>query len=342
MPAYVRTQEISHEIGAAGQFSLRVTSPDVEIRAVEGTVARVRIEYDVRAASEEEADEVLDRARFRVRTGTGLLEVSEPKANESGLTSLARALGFRGARVEGRVEAEIPAGTQLSYAGVSADLTVIGLTGTQEYRTVSGDLVLTDVAGRIRIDGVSSDVSLRAGDRIWLQANTVSGDLSAVAPRIEECRVVTVSGDAELEGALGAGQPHRVETVSGDLNLGLRGGLDLEVRGLSSDVSIGMAHRSEGSRDRRRYHIGDGGAQMLFSSMSGDVMVRPSRRVAPDFPEPPQPPAPPQPPPPPSPPQPPSLSEEEQLAVLRALERGEIDVEEASRRLAGTAGETDA
>jgi hypothetical protein len=44
MPAFVRTQEIAHEVGTAGQFSLRVTSPDVEIRAVEGTVARVRIE----------------------------------------------------------------------------------------------------------------------------------------------------------------------------------------------------------------------------------------------------------------------------------------------------------
>lgn len=336
MPSYVRTQEISHELGATGQFSLRVTSPDVEIRAVEGTVARVRIEYDIRAFSEEEADEVLERAGFRVRAGAGLLEISEPEANGSGLSSVVRTLGFRGAHVEGRIEAEIPAGAQLSYAGVSADLTVTGLTGGQEYRTVSGDLVLTDIAGHIRINGVSSDVSLRARGPIWLQSNTVSGDLSALAPRIEECRVVTVSGDAEIEGALGAGPHHRVETVSGDLMLGLHGGLDLEVRGLSSDVSIGMAHRSEGSRDRRRYHIGDGGAQMLFSSMSGDVMVRQSRRVAPGFPEPPQPPA------PPSVPGPPPLSEEEQLRVLRALERGEIDVEEASRRLAGARGSTDA
>jgi hypothetical protein len=336
MPAFVRTQEIAHEVGTAGQFSLRVTSPDVEIRAVEGTVARVRIEYDVRAASEEEADEVLERAAFRVRTGEGLLEVSEPKANESGLTSIARALGFGGARVEGRVEAEIPAGTQLSYTGVSADLTVSGVTGAQDYRTVSGDLVLTDVAGRIRISGVSSDVSLRATDPIWLQANTVSGDLSAIAPRIEECRVITVSGDAEIDGALGDGSHHRVETVSGDLSLGLHGGLDLEVRGLSTDVSIGMDHRSEGSRDRRRYRIGDGRAQLMFSSMSGDVTVRPSRRMAPDLPEPPQPPS------PPAPPAPPSISDEEQLRVLRALERGEIDVDEATRRLAGGGGPTDA
>ena len=217
MPAFVRTQEIAHELGVAGQFSLRVTSPDVEIRAVEGTVARVRIEYDVRASSEEEADEVLERASFRVRTGAGLLEVSEPKANESGLTSIARALGFGGARVEGRVEAEIPAGTQLSYTGISADLTAIGLTGAQEYRTVSGDLVLTDVGGRIRISGVSSDVSLRARDPIWLQANTVSGDIS------NEFGLTVDHGQyvgSHLTGRIGNGANSlELHTVSGDIKL---------------------------------------------------------------------------------------------------------------------------
>jgi hypothetical protein len=40
------------------------------------------------------------------------------------------------------------------------------------------------------------------------------------------------------------------------------------------------------------------------------------------------------PPPPPSPPTP-EVSEQAQLEVLQALERGEIDVDEATRRLSG-------
>jgi hypothetical protein len=59
--------------------------------------------------------------------------------------------------------------------------------------------------------------------------------------------------------------------------------------------------------------------------MSGDIEVRPPRRGS-------QPPPPPAPPPPPSVP---NIAEHEQLAVLHALERGEIDVDEAARRLAG-------
>lgn len=329
MATFVRTQEIEHELGATGRFALRVTNPDVELRAIEGTVARVRVEYDIRAASDADADEILERVRYRVRTGIGSLEVAEPSHGESGLGSIVRILGFGGARVGARVVAELPEATEIAYTGVSADVTGVGFSGRQEYRTVSGDLVLSDLAGQVRVNGVSGDVSLRAKAPVSVQANTVSGDLSAFGPRFEQCRVVTVSGDVELEGALAAESEHRVETVSGSLSLGAASGLTLEARGLSSDVEVNVPHRAEGTRDRRRYIVGDGAARLLFSSMSGDVSIGRSRRIAGDLSMP----APPKPPKPPAPPAP-TIGADEQLRILRALERGEIDVDEASRRLA--------
>ena len=196
----------------------------------------------------------------------------------------------------------------------------------QQYRTVSGDLVLDGVGGDVQIKGVSSDVSLRADAPLAsLEINTVSGDVSAFAPSIGLLRAVTVSGDLELEGVLADGPQHRIETVSGDLSLGVGDNLTVEVRGLSTDADVRLPHRSEGSRDRRRYVIGDGKPQLLFSSMSGDIEVRPPRRTSA---------VPPAPLPPPAP-RPPAVDQDEQMAVLRALERGEIDVEEATRRLAG-------
>ena len=129
------------------------------------------------------------------------------------------------------------------------------------------------------------------------------------------------------------GPGHRIETVSGDLMLATSGGLALEVRGLSTDVSVALPHRSEGSRDRRRYVVGGGEANLLFSSMSGDVVVHGPRRGGGGLP--PLPPLPPLEVTPPAPPPPPrsprrQLSDAEQLEVLQALERGEIDVEEAA------------
>jgi hypothetical protein len=332
MATFVRVQEVEHEIGAGGRFTLRVTSPDVELRGIDGTTARVRIEYELRAGTDAEADEAFESIQYRVQRADGLLEVSEPRRPDHGLGSIGRLLGISGVRVETRVVAEIPESAAIAYTGVSADVTGIGLRGTQEYRTVSGDLVLSDLGGPIRVTGVSSDVSLRAEEPIRLHANSVSGDLSVIAPRIDECRVVTVSGDVELEGDLVAAH-HRVETVSGDLSLGIVGGLVLEVRGLSTDVDVNVAHRSEGSRDRRRYVIGDGAAQLQFSSMSGDVVVHAARRIS--MPAAPVPPVAPEPPTPPTPP----LSPDAQLAVLQALERGDIDVDEATRRLSGVDGD---
>lgn len=328
MPGFVRTQEIEHAIGATGRFALRVTSSDVELRESSGDRARVRIEFDIRASDDAAADEIYERVRFRTSSGDGYLEVTEPKRAESGLGAIARLLGGAG-HADARVVAELPARATVACAGVSAELTAMGLVGSQEYKTVSGDAVLTDAAGTIRIASVSGDVSLRGVGPIALQANSVSGDVSAYAPRFDRARVVTVSGDVDLEGELADGGEHRMETVSGDLSLGAVNGMTLEVRGLSTDVAVSLPHRSEGSRDRRRYVIGQGGPSVVFSSMSGDVTVAPARRYETRL-DAPRAPAPPAPPPPPTP-----VDEDEQLAILRALEAGEIDVEEANRRLTG-------
>jgi hypothetical protein len=328
MATFVRTQEIEHEIGVGGQLALRVTSPDVEMRAVDGGTARVRARFEIRAAAEADADEIFDRIRFRESPGSGSLAVTEPRDGPGGIGSLIRMFAGSG-KVDASVAVDAPRGSDLRFDGVSADVTATGFRGPQQYRTVSGDLVLEDVGGDLRVKGVSGDISLRASAALpSLEINTVSGDVSAVAPHIGQLRVVTVSGDVELETSLAHGPGHRIETVSGDLSLGVSGGLTVEVRGLSTDVDVRLPHRAEGSRDRRRYVIGEGGPNVLFSSMSGDIEVRGARRGVPTAPTPPTPVTPPT----------PSrmvVSEDEQLDVLRALERGEIGVEEATRRLAG-------
>ncbi len=330
MATFTRTQEIEHDIGESGRLTLRVTDPDVEMRAADGATARVRVTFEIRADSDAAADEIFERSRYRVNDAGGSLEVAEPEYSaSSGLGALARLFGA-GGRPGATVEVSAPPGCDLRYDGVSADVTASGFRGSQEYRTVSGDLVLDRAGGTLRIKGVSSDISLRADSRIdHLDVNTVSGDVSAVGPGLGQMRATTVSGDIEVEGVLDDGPQHRVETVSGDLTLGVGQDLTIEVRGLSTDVDIRLPHRTEGSRDRRRYVIGNGRPQLLFSSMSGDVEVHAPRR-APQVPEPRTPPLPPVPPLPST-----SGAPDDQLSVLRALEHGEIDVDEAARRLAG-------
>jgi len=321
MPRFVRQQVIEHEIGPTGRFVLRVTTPDVDLRATDGPIATVRVEFELRADNDAHADQLLERVRFEVQERAGALEVTEQRHGAGGVGSIARLLGMGSGRFDSKVVAEVPAGAEVTFDGVSSDLDSFGFNGRQEYRMVSGDMTLRDLGGDLRVRGVSSDISLRAEAPIRLQLNTVSGDVSAVAPRYDALHIVTVSGDVEIEGELSRAEESRIETVSGDVQLSIHGGTTLEVRALSSDVSVSLPHRAEGSRDRRRFVIGDGAARVVFSSMSGDLIAGSPRRSVP------------MPPTPPTAPVPPTAPGDE-LAILRALERGDITVDEAAARLA--------
>jgi len=331
MPRIVREQAIEHSIGPAGRFRLRVTDPVVRLRTIPGGVARVQVRFELSADSEAGADEAFERVRYDVHAGAGVLEVVEPKLVGTAVGSIARIFGIGSPRIATSVVVEVPAGAEVDVEGVSSDIDAAGPRGRQQYRSVSGDLRLVDVGGDLRVRGVSSDISLRAEAPVRLELNTVSGDVSAVAPRFDALRIMTVSGDVDLEGALTSAAESRIETVSGDLQLGVVGGVTIEVRALSSDVDVSLPHRTEGTRDRRRYVIGDGSASVVFRSMSGDLSAHAPRRLSPIPPAPSEPPAPPI-----SPSEPPARPNPH-LAILLALERGEISVDEAVSRLAARA-----
>ncbi len=329
MATFVRTQSISHRIGEHGRLTLKVRSGDVRLKAGAGDEASVQVTFEIRASSDQEADQAFEELKLRVDAGAGHLSVEE-RDEAAGLGSaLARLLGGRG-RVGLSVEAQLPRAAELRLEGVAADVQAEGLRGDQRYATVSGDLYLTDLGGAVRVNSVSGDVTMRANEPLDLRVEAVSGDLSAIAPRLETLRATSVSGDIEVEGALGTGE-HRVETVSGDLTVGLVGGASFQVRGLSTDIHSDLDHRIEGHRDRRRVVVGGGGPELAFSSMSGDLDIRRPRRVDASTLEVSEAHSRPAPSPAPSP--------DEQMAILRALEAGEIDVEQATRRLRG---ETDA
>lgn len=342
MATYVRQQQITHRIGASGRLQIKVTDADVRIRPADGDEVRLNASFEIAAGSDDEADRVLETAKLLVSSGGSYLDVRSNEEGDLGATIGQWITGEPGGlgsairhwvtgrpRVELSLEVEAPRGCELRIEAVSGDLVVEGMAGEQRYSTVSGDQYLTDLSGSVRIGTVSGDATLRAASAIRLRAETVSGDLSVIAPRLEELRASTVSGDLEIEGEPAADGEHRIESVSGDLLFGLVGNATFDVRGIATDIHVDMPHRVEGRMDRRRVVIGSGGPAVIFSSMSGDIAVRHPRRAAERRPE--------------------SAASTEaagetansaSLEVLRALERGEIDVEEASRRLAG--GSTDA
>lgn len=322
MGTFVRTQTIDHTVGEKGSVSLGVTEGDVQARGVPGGDAHVRATFEIRASSDAEADRIFETIQLRVTRGSGTLTVGEQNGGPSLGAVISRIFGGSG-HADLTVEAEVPAAAQLRLSSVSADTEVSGMRGEQRYSTVSGDIQLRDVGGSVRLDAVSGDANLRTEEPVAVQAQGVSGDVSIMAPLLRSLRADTVSGDVELEAELDARGEFRVETVSGDLVVDLIGSATFEVHGLSTDVHSELDHRLEGQVGRLRLIIGKGGPRLVFNSMSGDLDVRrPRRTVAVEMGQAAAPAA-------------SAPDQATQLELLRALERGEIDVEEATRRLAG-------
>ena len=243
-----------------------------------------------------------------------------------------------------------------------------GLTGDQRYRTASGTIVLRDVSGQVAVDAVSGDVSIAPTGDSAIGARTVSGDLHLQAGTVRSLRISTTSGDMRIEGRLAGDGPFAIESVSGDTILAPVGGITVTVKSVTGDIRSDLESTTEGNRGSRTVTVGDGGAAPdapvdLRRPAAGPALRagsscrrrhpschcrrsrpnRPRRRPRPNRRVPPR--------------RPPSRSRrpprrtaraetddpdgdepapatDPSLAILEALERGEIDVAEATRRLA--------
>jgi hypothetical protein len=176
-------QEIEHEIGETGRFSLRVTSRTSSSRADEGDTARVRIEFDLRASERGRGRSAVRESASACAPATGCWR-SPSRSAARGLAGHRAAARDR-QRPDRRTDhGRRPGGRQCQLWRCQRRRhrhRPAGIAGVQDRVRRPGP----QRPGRsIRVSGVSSDVSLRAEAPIELRARTpVSGDISAFAPR---------------------------------------------------------------------------------------------------------------------------------------------------------------
>jgi DUF4097 and DUF4098 domain-containing protein YvlB len=326
---------IEHRIGAEGLLAIRIRDGEVRLRATDGEVARVR---DVNG---HDLNDMLS-----VETGEGSLSLRSGRGFEFVLGPLS---GRRGSRAEPVLEIELPRRASVVIEGASGTIAADGLLGDQRYRTASGEVTLRAVSGRINVEAVSGDVDITATGTADVVARTVSGDLALRAATLTSLVATSTSGDLKIAGLLSAPGPFSIDTVSGDALLAPAGDVQIEMTSVTGDLTSEFEGPSV-SRGRRSLSIGRSGPAVSFRSMSGDLrVVRPvsvsatpvpaagsNRTTTPTMPPPASPPAPAGPPSPPVPPANAAIAaayEEARLRILRSLERGEIDVAEAGRRL---------
>jgi hypothetical protein len=280
------------------------------LRAVDGAVVRIRDVHDHDL-----------EAMFAIGLGDGSASFRAIRKGDI----LGR--GDRGHTPD--LEIEVPRRATIVFEAASGEVEADGLTGDQRYRTASGEVTLRSVSGRIAIDAVSGDVDITTTGEAALTVRTVSGDVELRAAILTSLEAATTSGDLKIAGRLAGPGPFSIVTVSGDALLAPAGDLKIEMATLSGDLRSEFDGVTEGGRGRRSLSVGPGGPLINVRSLSGDLnVVRPISVADPTVTIPAAPAA----------QAAPNAAleaayDEARLRILQSLERGEIDVAEAGRRL---------
>ena len=257
----------SHTFATSGPVSLRLQlhAADVSITTWDEPATEVEVE----APSPELAAEVVVRARESSGGRTEIV-VQEPKRH--------RRFG-RDSELRFRIRA--PHGADVDSTSGSSDLTAEGELGALQVKTGSGDVSVAGVRGVSKVTSASGDISIldaeaaltvqtASGDvRVGraagaLVVNAVSGDVSVRTARAGVV-LTTVSGDAEV-GALTAGDA-RIQSVSGDIELGVASGLGvwIDAQSVSGTMTCELDVEDEPASD------GTPSAELRVRTVSGDV-----------------------------------------------------------------------
>lgn len=250
--------EVQHQVGRSGRFALRLPAGSVSVTAIDGEVAKVR---DLAGRSLAE--------RFDIVKGDGSLELTA--RNRFGIALAIGDFSIGGGSAE--LVVELPQGTRVAIDTASADVSVTGIAGPGRYRTASGDLILQDVAGNLEVEGVSADIRIEATAPIELSGRTISGDVVVRAPRLTRFEYTTTSGDLRVDAELNGTGPYSIKSISGDVMLVGRAGLQVEAQTVTGDLRTDLQHRTESGNGRRVLIVGKPVATLAFKSVSGDLRV---------------------------------------------------------------------
>jgi len=251
-------------------------------------------EIELRPLRPGDADAIALIERAHVKHSDGAATVHLPDGRSLGLlrrtpeialavrlpvgSTLAAKLRSAELRVTGELEnvrLETASG-DTSLADIAGSAVVISASGDVRIATIGGALRLKSASGDVTVDTCCADASIQtaSGDITVgvvegdLDVKSASGDI-AVRAADASVRARTASGDVDL-GRVRAGKTE-VDTVSGDVHVGVERGVSvrLDVSSLSGGVGSAL----------ERTDSADDGAKILklhVKTVSGDIQLRPA------------------------------------------------------------------
>ncbi|MBA2383848.1 MAG: DUF4097 family beta strand repeat protein [Actinobacteria bacterium] len=266
-----------HAFETADPPRLRVRNPAglITVEAVEGNRTTVELEP---LRDDEATREAIERATVEAHGNEVTVEVGQLKGFGIGAVSIAF-----GRTPQVGVRIRCPEGAELDCTTASANLKGSGRLGDVQAKSASGDVSLDEVTalrvhsasgdvravfvdGEARIQTVSGDVRLGPVSGP-ISATLVSGDFQADEGQ-SDVAVKTVSGDQRVE-AVRQGQI-KLQSVSGDVRLGVRPGtrLHIDASSTSGDISSEFDVTDRPSEQPTGLE-----ARLQVKTVSGDVEI---------------------------------------------------------------------
>jgi DUF4097 and DUF4098 domain-containing protein YvlB len=157
----------------------------------------------------------------------------------------------------------VPATVEVEAGTVSGDGLVSGMAGRTRLNTVSGSVMSDGTDGELHVNTVSGEVSARNHSGV-LTAKTVSGEVTA-SGNFSHIRANTVSGGMSFD-LLGYTQDFGANSVSGDLTIRIPHdvGVDIVAKSASGTVVI----------DHQKYHVPGGKVETIAGPDAKLMLVR--------------------------------------------------------------------
>jgi hypothetical protein len=264
-------------LGPAGSLELRNVSGPITVTA--GTGRDVTIEIFRTSRGRTEAD-----------AKTGLTEVTVDVDHRGERATVNARYPERRGRVNYSVSTSYtvtaPPGTHVTAGGFSTDVTLKGIKGDLSVNVLSGAITIT--GGSVTVSDVEGDGKISVGsmsgtvtlDRVkvrQLNADNMSGGLTARDITAENVTLKTMNGPVEYSGAISRTGRYEMQTHNGQIRLILAGGgFDLEARTFSGRITPdpGIEIRNvSATRTSLKGTVGSGGGVIIATTFSGDVSI---------------------------------------------------------------------
>jgi hypothetical protein len=157
----------------------------------------------------------------------------------------------------------LPATVEVEAGTVSGDGLVSGMAGRTRLNTVSGSVMADGTDGELHVNTVSGEVNARHHSGV-LTAKTVSGEVTA-SGNFSHVRANTVSGGMSFD-LLGYTQDFGANSVSGDLTIRI-----------PHDVGVDIVAKSASGRvviDHQQYHVPGGKVETIAGPDAKLMLVR--------------------------------------------------------------------